>query len=167
MITEKIRQTIDPMTFLGMEATSKVGLDRIFMIVSEYLGIAPDDMSGKTRKREVADARHIFCYLASKAYGRYTLKQIGRKINRDHASVLHAKKKIVELMDFNKELKEAVDGIIQMLGRFSSEDFVNTKITSVHNGYYNTPKRAKALKLWSENNDPVIKDQIYLREKDL
>ena len=61
MITEQIRQTIDPMTFLGMEATSKVGLDRIFMIVSEYLGIAPDDMSGKTRKREVADARHIFC----------------------------------------------------------------------------------------------------------
>ena len=48
MITEQIRQTIDPMTFLGMEATSKVGLDRIFMIVSEYLGIAPDDMSRKT-----------------------------------------------------------------------------------------------------------------------
>ena len=167
MITEETRRAIDPMTFLGMEATSKVGLDRIFMVVSQHLGFSTDELASKTRKREVADARHIFCYLASKAYGRFTLKQIGAKINRDHASVLHAKNKVHDLINYDKKLNDDVQTIIHMLGRFSKEDFVNTKITSVHNGYYNTPKRKKALKLWCENNDPVMKDKIYLREKDV
>lgn len=55
-----------------------------------------DDISINSRKREVSSYRFIFCQLCrefSANIQNYSLASVGRVINRNHATVLHAHKK--------------------------------------------------------------------------
>jgi hypothetical protein len=151
---------IMPSTYLGLDVTKKIGLERIMKVVCEELDLDVDLITSKKRQRNIVDARHIFCYLASKAYGRFTLKQIGGIVNRDHASVLHAKRKVKDLMEYDKEMNMLVNTIIRKLGKFSANDVYNKQVTSNHVGFYNTPKRRMQLKTWADSVDVVSKISI-------
>ena len=153
-------EAIMPFTYLGLDVTKKIGLERIMKVVCEEFDLDIDLITSKKRQREIVDARHIFCYLASKAYGRFTLKQIGAIVNRDHASVLHAKRKVKDLMEYDREMNALVLKIIRKLGKFSANDVYNKQVNSNHVGYYNTPKRKIQLKTWADSVDVVSKITI-------
>jgi hypothetical protein len=153
-------QSIMPFTYLGLDVTKKIGLERIMKVVCDEFQIDVDMITSKKRQRHIVDARHIFCFLASKAYGRFTLKQIGGLINRDHASVLHAKKKVKDLMQYDREMNSLINTIIKKLGKFSANDVYNKQINSNHVGWYNTPKRREQLKTWADSVDVVSKITI-------
>lgn len=56
----------------------------------------------KSRERIVVTCRHIFNFIALR-YG-YTCSSIGRFIDQDHATVLHSKMKVRDLLDSNDEI---------------------------------------------------------------
>ena len=153
-------QAIMPFTYLGLDVTKKIGLERIMKVVCEEFEIDIDLITSKKRQRNIVDARHIFCYLASKAYGRFTLKQIGGLINRDHASVLHAKRKVKDLIEYDREMNGLVNKIIRKLGKFTAHDVYNKQVNSNHVGFYNTPKRREQLQTWADSVDVVSKISI-------
>jgi hypothetical protein len=157
---ETHQNEILPITYMGLDVTRKIGLHRILKVVCDELGANIDDVTSKKRQREITDARHIFCYLASKAYGRHTLKQIGKLVNRDHASVLHAKRKVIDLMEFDREINAVVNAIIRRLGKFSANDVYNNEVNNNHVGWYCTPKRKEVLQTWADSNDVVSKITI-------
>ncbi len=62
----------------------------IMGIVADSCGVTVDDILSKRRKREMCDARHMFCAIMRKQF-RYSLKSIGEIVNgRDHTTAIHS-----------------------------------------------------------------------------
>ena len=68
----------------------QVSLEEILSIVSKVTEIPLMALKGKTRKREVVEARQAY-FLLSMILTENSLSEIGNLVNRDHATVLHAK----------------------------------------------------------------------------
>ena len=82
-------------------------LGYMMTITADEFGVSEEAMCNGTRNRAVTDARHTFCYL-SRRRTKYSTTEIGRAINRDHASVLHACKKIAGILTYDKSMREMV-----------------------------------------------------------
>lgn len=87
-----------------------INFDMIVEATAEYYRLNPDVIFTKSRVRDIADARQLIMYLCSKHTG-LSSSAIGAKLNRRHATVLHAVKAISDRMPYSKELTSAVDTI--------------------------------------------------------
>ena len=154
------KENIKTITFVGLDVVRKLGIERMFNIVCNYLDVEGDDVKGRTRKQDVAEARHVFCYLAYHSIANHTLKEVGDYIERDHATVLHSKNRIMNFLDFDKRTIKIISDLRNTLGKFTEEDVKGNKITPVHVGYYNNYAKKKKLEAWCGQNDVVSKIQI-------
>jgi len=76
--------------------------------VANYFNLNINEMLSARRSRSLARPRQIAMYLA-KQYTTNSLPDIGRKFaNRDHTTVIHAVKKIDELMRTDNSIKQSV-----------------------------------------------------------
>ena len=66
------------------------------------------------RARNVARPRQIAMYLAKQLTSR-SLPEIGRKFDRDHTTVMHAVRKVEELIIEDTSLAESVDALRRSL----------------------------------------------------
>ena len=72
-------------------------------------------MSSSRRLREVARPRQIAMYL-SKVLTPKSLADIGKKFGKkDHTTVMHAIKKVEELMENDVELREEINLLMKIL----------------------------------------------------
>ncbi|MFI3319943.1 MAG: chromosomal replication initiator protein DnaA [Rikenellaceae bacterium] len=79
--------------------------------VCKYLGQPLERLLSKERKREVVQARQIAMYLA-KQHTQLPLASIGSAIGgRNHATVLHACKSVVNMMETDKSFRHIVEEI--------------------------------------------------------
>lgn len=92
----------------------QVNFEIVTQAVSSYFKLEADTLFTKTRKREISDARQIVMYLAKKMAG-MSLKNIGNKLGRTHATVLYACRNIEERMPIDKELRASIEGIRQII----------------------------------------------------
>jgi chromosomal replication initiator protein len=88
--------------------------DDIIRVVCEVMEIHPDLISLKTRKREIVVCRQMVYYFLS-IYFDYSLAFIGRLFKQDHATVIHAKKTIMNLVHTNKEIRRSYETIKKMI----------------------------------------------------
>ena len=86
----------------------------IAKVVSDVTKINVLCFSMQIRKREIVTARHLFCYFA-KLMTNKSLTDIGRYIDRDHATVMHAIKKINNLLSYHEETNSQVMRISELL----------------------------------------------------
>lgn len=87
----------------------RVTIDEIQKKVAEYYSIRISDMHSPRRARTVARPRQMAMYL-TKVLTTRSLPEIGRKFGgRDHTTVLHAVKKIEELMGEDKTICEDIE----------------------------------------------------------
>ena len=97
---------------------SNVDIDLIKKVTAEYYSIKIDDMTAKTRKREITTARQVAMYLA-RTLTNSSLPKIGEEFGgRDHTTVMHANDKITEELKSNPEIEEAVKAISQNIKRY-------------------------------------------------
>jgi len=90
-------------------------IEQIREVVCDYFKLSVDAISTKSRKLEVVQARQIAMYL-SKNMTKNSLSMIGNYIGqRDHATVLHACKKVVDMMDTDKHFRKSVEEIEERL----------------------------------------------------
>ena len=96
--------------------TPKVNtMEQIRQVVCDYFKLSIDVISTKSRKLEVVQARQIAMYF-SKRLTKNSLSAIGSYIGqRDHATVLHACKKVEDLMDSDKFFRQNVMEIEEKL----------------------------------------------------
>ena len=78
--------------------------------VCEHYNLDSDLIYGKTRKREISDARQVIMYLAKK-YTQLSSTNIGMRLSRNHATVLHAWKNIEERLSVEKTLQDDISEI--------------------------------------------------------
>lgn len=77
-------------------------IDDILNTVCNHYKVSIDEISGKSRKQELVQARQVSMFLADR-YTSLSKSQIGRRIaNRDHTTVLHSCDKIRTLIKENK-----------------------------------------------------------------
>jgi chromosomal replication initiator protein len=92
-------------------------IDYIQKSVSDYFQIPKEDLMGKTRKKEISNARHVAMYFA-KSFTNFSLKAIGEHFGgRDHTTVMHAIDKVRADLDKDPSFKAA---IMELQSRFSA-----------------------------------------------
>jgi len=84
--------------------------DYVARICNEF-GITRSEILGSSRLRNIADARAILSYLLHKRL-KMTSLAVGKYLGRNHATVLHACKKVENLMQFEKGYSELVNKFI-------------------------------------------------------
>lgn len=76
--------------------------------VAAYFSLPLGDIRGKTRKKEVALARHIAMHMSHKIL-KLTLEEIGDYFdNRDHSTVIHGVKKIEDLSKRDSKITQQI-----------------------------------------------------------
>ncbi len=89
----------------------EITIDSIQEIVGSHLDVNVEEMKGKTRKRDIVQARQIAMYFA-KEMTRNSLKSIGLHFgNRDHSTVIHALQTVSDLIETDKSFKQNVTEI--------------------------------------------------------
>jgi len=87
----------------------RVTIDEIQRKVAEHFTLKMSDLLSERRARAVARPRQVAMYLCKKLTPR-SLPEIGRKFGgRDHTTVMHAVKKIDELMNEDASFKDEVE----------------------------------------------------------
>ena len=85
-----------------------INVESIQNVVALYFNLNIQEMLSPRRSRALARPRQIAMYLA-KQYTTNSLPDIGRKFsNRDHTTVIHAVKKIDELIKKDNEIRQSV-----------------------------------------------------------
>jgi len=93
--------------FIGYNNKS-INVESIQNIVASHFNLNIEEMLSPRRSRSLARPRQIAMYLA-KQHTTNSLPDIGRKFsNRDHTTVIHAVKKISELLKKDNEIKENI-----------------------------------------------------------
>ncbi len=89
-------------------------IDEIQKKVAEHFNISVKEMQSSRRARTVARPRQIAMYLAKQLTSR-SLPEIGRKFDRDHTTVMHAVRKVEELIMEDMSLAENVETLRRAL----------------------------------------------------
>ena len=94
---------------------SRIKIDDILKIVGRHYNVARTDLLSPRRARVVVVPRQIGMYLAKKMTSR-SLPEIGRRFGgRDHSTVLHAVRKIEELVKTDDKLAREVAMLIRLV----------------------------------------------------
>lgn len=88
----------------------QINFEMIAMQVSQHYGIEPDLIFTKNRKREINDARQMVMYLAKKLT-KMPLTNIGTRLSRTHATVLHGCQNIEDRLMHETQLQSDVAAI--------------------------------------------------------
>ena len=93
----------------------RITIDEIQKKVIQHFSLKLDDMHSARRARAVARPRQIAMYLAKQLTQR-SLPEIGRKFGgRDHTTVMHAVRKIEELINLDETIAQDVEVIQRSL----------------------------------------------------
>jgi len=144
-MTEK-PHTINSLTYLGLDVKTKIGIMRVLSTVCSHFKISVDDVTSTSRKAEVVEARHYFCFIASTCFDYFTLAFIGTAVNKDHSTVLNARAKIYDYLDTEVKTARIIEEIKYKLNQFTSDDIENKQLGPNNVGWYNTPERKRKLK---------------------
>ena len=117
--------TDEPVTIAGAEQIvrdlmrgvepRRVRVDDILRTVSKHYGVNRGDLLSGRRNRSIVRPRQIGMYLAKLLTSR-SLPEIGRRFgNRDHTTVLHAIRKIEQLMGDDNQLREEIELLKRLL----------------------------------------------------
>lgn len=85
-------------------------IECIIQDVCRAYGITEEELKSRTRRRHVAEARHMVCYLLASEC-RCALTHIGAILNRSHATVIHSLTALSGLMEFDASTRSIYQNI--------------------------------------------------------
>ena len=81
--------------------------DVIIDCVAEYYGLSATQVRGDSRKKEIAQARHMAVYLTREMTG-LSLPRIGDAFGRDHSTIINSCDKVTQLLESNAQMKSCI-----------------------------------------------------------
>jgi len=113
-VTPDIAETVVRDLFQGVEPR-RIKIEDILRIVSRHFGVSKGDLLSQRRHRSVVWPRQIGMYLAKQLTHR-SLPEIGRRFgNRDHTTVLHAIRKIENVIAGDANLRDEIDELKKLI----------------------------------------------------
>jgi len=100
---------------IGAREPRRIRIEDIQKVVSRHFNVSKSDLLSSRRTRTIVRPRQIAMYL-SKIMTPRSLPEIGRRFGgRDHTTVLHAVRKIEELISGNRALGDEVELLRKMI----------------------------------------------------
>lgn len=97
------------------EKRAEYSINYILEVISKYFDISEKAIKAKTRKREVVQARHLAMYYCKKLTNK-SLSTIGAEFGgRDHSTVVHASKTVLNLQETDKDFRRFMEDIERLL----------------------------------------------------
>ena len=110
LVTEVVKERV------GGRIGNEISIENIVKKVSEISSVPENDIVGKSRKMEIAEARQVSMFLCRDIMGT-SLNNIGMFFGgRDHTTVMHALKTIGEKESTNDRMKRMIMSIRKELG---------------------------------------------------
>lgn len=101
--------------YISTDNHKTITVGYIVDIVSEHLGVSASDIYSKKRSSDIANARQIVMYLATRLTTLSTT-DIGKQLgNRDHSTVIHGRDKIEEDIKTNTQLENTIDVLLKKI----------------------------------------------------
>jgi chromosomal replication initiator protein len=95
----------------GFVSNSKINPKHVISVCAKYFNIKTGDLCGKSRKKELVQARHITAYLLL-SEANLPLEEVGRFLGgRDHTSIMHARDKIHHDFSTNPQITKLINQI--------------------------------------------------------
>jgi chromosomal replication initiation ATPase DnaA len=88
----------------------KKTIEEIAETVCKYYDVSLELLKSKTRKREVVAVRQVAMNFA-KLYTGDSLKTIGQFFRRDHTTVIHSRRTVMDLLDTDPEYRWHVERV--------------------------------------------------------
>lgn len=92
----------------------QISIENIQKVVATHFGVKVSDLKGKSRKATLTRPRQVAMSIASELTSLSTT-QIGEAFNRDHSTVIHARRKVEELRKADPNLDEDYTSILTRL----------------------------------------------------
>jgi len=109
---EQVRESLKDLLAIS---DRQVGIENIQKTVADYYKIRIGDLHSKRRSRSVARPRQVAMALA-KELTNHSLPEIGDSFGgRDHTTVLHACRKIEELKESHRDIREDYSNLLRIL----------------------------------------------------
>lgn len=86
----------------------------IIECVADYYNLSPEMLRGDSRKKEIANARHMAVYLTREMTG-LSLPRIGDAFRRDHSTIINSCEKVTRLMETSREVQASVTDLRRMI----------------------------------------------------
>jgi chromosomal replication initiator protein len=100
---------------IRVSETRRVKIEDIQRVVSKHFNVSKQDLLSSRRTRTIVWPRQIAMYLA-KSLTLRSLPEIGRRFGgRDHTTVLHAVRKVEELLSTDEALMQEIEVLKRML----------------------------------------------------
>ncbi|MBJ3776090.1 chromosomal replication initiator protein DnaA [Acuticoccus sp. 2012] len=100
---------------LRARETRRPKIEDIQRVTSQHFGVSRQDLVSARRTRIIVRPRQIAMYL-SKTLTPRSLPEIGRRFgNRDHTTVLHAVRKVEEMIDRDPQVAEDIETLKRLL----------------------------------------------------
>ena len=80
-----------------------VNLENVLEAVVNVSGVTGEKILGKRRDKDIASARHIFCYLG-RSHTNASLEAIGKFLGKDHTTVINSIKVVNDMLDTEYEV---------------------------------------------------------------
>ncbi len=92
---------------------TEVNIEYLHKLAAKHFNINPENLLGKTRKKDIVIARQMAMYL-SKKYTNLSLKSIGEYYGKKHhTTVLHAIESIENMMKVDEIIKSTLNSMIE------------------------------------------------------
>ncbi|MBR3879540.1 MAG: chromosomal replication initiator protein DnaA [Clostridia bacterium] len=97
---------------LGGAEPIGVTVDKVFVAIEKKYGVSKADLTGKSRVKEVAQARHVTIHLI-RTLTEMSLPAIGKLFNRDHSTVLSSLDSIDKRMASSPTFEAEINNLIK------------------------------------------------------
>lgn len=97
---------------LGGEEPVSVTVDKIFAAVEKKFGVKKSDLTGKSRVKEIANARHVAIFLI-RDITEMSYPNIGKMFNRDHTTVIASEEAVRKKLQNDHSLELAINEIVK------------------------------------------------------
>lgn len=102
---------------IAQESASRdVSIDSIQRAVANHFGITLTDILGEKRNRTIAEPRMIAMYLCRELTNNSS-NEVGTAFGRNHATILHAEKKVIELCQSSETVRRSIYQLKRQLQR--------------------------------------------------
>ncbi len=130
----------------------RVNLDVIENIVCRHYNVNAHDIFRISRKKELAEARQVFHYMARK-YTKSPLSKIGEWSNRNHATVMHSVKSVNNLRETDKKYNAFVSEVEAEI--IEASLILDSSETTVYNASFKIAREVMACRNKAELNDVI------------
>lgn len=93
--------------------------DLIARQIANELGVSWSELTSRSRRRNLVDARRIISYILTRYL---SLTDVGKIINRDHASVLFVKRSCADLLETDYKFKNQYGQIISQYEKIIKDE---------------------------------------------